>query len=462
MRSTILAALLLSACGATVAGGSPSPHSFVFPTPSGSAAAVSGPQPGSAVRITVNGAPYQQGVELPLTPTGGPVVVVMTFPFAVDRPSLERWLPMTTAAITWVDGRTVRVAYPETETNISFKAPETRAADGSAVVGQFSVRVAFPATRVIDLFTVAELRAIKTTGVRTAATGYRVNVAGGLTVSPDGRRAVAFDAVGVPSYPAAPSLIDLAARTTAQLAQPPAADGPFAFADWLPDGRLLIVGRSVWIGNGDGTGMRKLADAATALGGLPWSAVPSPSGERVALWAYNADGHVAIVDLRDGAVARVAGPFRRSAADAGVRLAWSRDGALLAGTDSDSEEGPAKARVRIADVAADRTARTIEGGVIGLSAFPTGELVVMRDSGERGAGQRLLGLVVGFDGLEHRRYLGCGWSMSGDARYLMESECGGAGYPGYTLIDLSTGASEGFGAATPFARWLADGRAAFY
>jgi hypothetical protein len=257
-------------------------------------------------------------------------------------------------------------------------------------------------------------------------------------------------------------MIDLATRRATPLAQPGASDGPFAFADWLPDGRLLLVGHDVWIGNGDGTVMRKIADAGAVAGNLPWTAVPSPNGERIALWAYSSDGHVAIVDLRDGRVSRIRGPFRRFGFDTRVSLAWSRDGALLAGTDSDSEAEPTKARVRIVDVAADRTVRTIEGRAYTVSALPTGELLVVRESDEHGQGARDLGLVVGFDGVERRRYLGGGWSMSPDARYLLQIESSAAGFPRYTLIDLSTGRSSGFHVASGFGRWLADGRLAFY
>lgn len=458
----LVAGLTLAACGSTLAGGSPSPQASVVSATASASAAPTGALPGSAVRITVNGAAYQQGVELPLTPTGGPVTIVMAFPFAVDRPSLERWLPKATAMLSWTDDRTVRLTYPETESNISFKVPEVQAADKSATIGLFSVHVAFPATRVIDLFTVAELNAIQTTGVRTAATAFRVNAAGGLTVSPDGHRAIAFDAVGLPSYPSAPAMIDLAARKTIALAQPPASDGPFAFAGWLPDGRLLMVGRHVWVGDGEGSTMRSVADAIAVVGGLPWTAVPSATGDRVALWAYNADGHIAIVDLGDGSVTRIAGPFRRSGADGRVSLAWSRDGTLLAGTDADSEEGPAKARVRTVDLATDRTVRTVEGGVLAVLSFPTGELVLVRESGQQGAGAQLLGIVSGFDGVERRRYLGCSWSMSPDTRYIVQGQCGGAGYLGYSLIDLSSGSTVGFGLPSLFQRWLSDGRLAFF
>jgi hypothetical protein len=454
----LVGALLLSACGATLAGGSPSPLVSALATAS-APAAPTGRLPGSVVRITVNGVPYPQGSEMTLTPTGGSVAIVMAFPFAVDRPSLERSLPRT-AAVTWTDDRTVRLVIPETETNISFKAVQVAAVDKTAVIDLFTVQVAFPATRVINLFTVQELT--DGTRVPAAATAYRVTAPGGLTVSPDGRRAIAFDGIQTGPGGTAPALIDLATRARMPLAQPTLADGPFAFADWLADGRLLIVGRDVWLGAGDGNGMRKVADATAAVGGLPWTAVPNAAGDRVAIWGYNTDGHVAVVDLRDGTIARVTGPFRRSAADARVSLAWSRDGALLAGTDSDSEAGPAKARVRIVNVPTDRTLRTIEGGVFGISALPTGELLVVRDAGEQGAGARNLGLVLGFDGVERRRYLGGWWSMSPDARYLLQMEAGGAGMAGYTLIELPTGRSFFFGVSSGFGRWLADGRAAFY
>jgi hypothetical protein len=465
VRAIALAAgLLLGACGATLADGSRSPQaSAVSPLPSESPAAVAsaaptGQLPGSVVRVTVNGVPYPQGTELKLTPVGGAVVIELAFPFAVDKPSVERWLG-TPAPITWTDDRTARLTFPETESNIGFKIFETRAADGSAVISLFVVNVVFPATRVINEFTIAEL----TAGDRgpAAATALRISTPGRLTVSPDGRRAITFQGTQMGSGPG-PAMVELAARNATSLAQPSESDGPFAFADWLADGRLLIVGRDIWIGNGDGTAMRNVADAGAAAGNLPWTAVPSPSGERVALWGYTADGHIAIVDLRDGTVTRVAGPFRRFGQDTRVSLAWSRDGALLAGTDSDSEAEPTNARVRIVEVATNRTVRTIEGRAYEVSSFPSGELLVVRDSAERGEAARALGLVFGFDGLERRRYLGGGWSMSPNGRYLLQREVSAAGSRGYTLIDLSTRRSSEFHVASGFGRWLADGRLAFY
>ena len=86
----LVAAFGLGACGSTLSGGSPSPT--VSATQS-AAAAPTGALPGSAVRITVNGAPYVDGTGFTLTPTGGTVTIVLAIPFTVDRPFLESWLP---------------------------------------------------------------------------------------------------------------------------------------------------------------------------------------------------------------------------------------------------------------------------------------------------------------------------------------------------------------------------------
>jgi hypothetical protein len=126
--------------------------------------------------------------------------------------------------------------------------------------------------------------------------------------------------------------------------------------------------------------------------------------------------------------------------------------------------GATKARVRIVDIATGQTVRTIEGGALSVSSFPTGELVVVRDPGDPGAGAQLLGLVMGFDGVEHQRYRGAGWFMSPDGRYILQPQLGGAGFAGFTLIDLATGrtAGAGFGLSGAFGRWLTDGRLVFY
>ncbi|MEP7002930.1 MAG: hypothetical protein ABI888_00155 [Chloroflexota bacterium] len=461
----LVAALILGACGSTLADRSPSPTSTrASATPPASASASAAPTgrlPGSVVRITVNGLPYVDGTGFALVPTGRPVTIVLTFPFAVDRASVERWFS-NPSPITWTDDRIGQLTFKETEP-IGFKVAETRAATGDAVIDYFTVNVDFPATRVVNIFATGEAYALATGGSRTAAESHRISAAGALTVSPDGVRAIQYQAIS-PATGVAPTMIELFTGAGTPLAQPTAVDGPFALADWLPDGRFVMVGRGVWIGSGDGSAMRKIADAAGAAGGLPWTAVPSVAGDRVAIWAYNTDGHVAVVDLKDGTVTRVAGPFRRYGADATVSLAWSRDGTMLAGIDSDVEGGATKARVRIVEVATGKTVRTIEGGAVRISAFATGELMVTRDAGEQGAGARLLGILMGFDGVEHRRFSGCAWSMSPDARYILQSECGGAGYSGFTIFELIANARPptSFALSGQFGRYLSSGRLVFY
>ena len=460
MRNVALAAgLLLSACGSTLAGASPSPQGSATvsaPSPSEGPAAtpgLAGALPGSVVRITVNGAPYDQSLPFQLKPTGSPVVIQLSFPFAVDRSAIETWLPRSAVEV-WTDDRTIRLTYPGTETNIGFKIPETRAADGSATIGLFIVRVGFPASRLISIYTIAEL----TDGARvpTPATSVRVSAPGLLRISPDGLRAIA--AAYQPNSP--PLLVDLTTRTSAPLSAPDPAEGPFVFAGWLADGRLLIVGRSVWLGDRSGAAIRKVADVVPTLGAPPTSAVPSPSSDRVALSTDDPDGHVAVVDLRTGSVARISGPFRRVRSQAAVSLAWSKDGALLAGTDADAETAAMASRVRIVDLRTGRTLRTIEGDAVSLSSLPTNELLIVRESDRI---REYLGLVVGFDGAEHRRYTGGGaWWMSPDGAFLLQQEpSGGAGYPALTLIDLASGRSHGLAVQSPFAGWLVDDRLAF-
>lgn len=449
--------MIVGACGSTLAGAAPSATVRTTATQS---PAPTGRLPGSVVKVTVNGRPYVDGTGFTLVPTGTPVTIVMAFPFAVDRSSVERWLP--TPPISWIDDRTAQVTFAETEP-IGFKIAETRALSGDTTIDWFTVNVQFPATRVVNIFATGEVYGIATGGSRIASESHRVSAAGELTVSPDGGRAIQYQAVGDPAS-VAPTMIQLFTGGGVPLAQPVLADGPFALADWLPDGRLLMVGRGVWLGNADGSSMRKIADAIGAAGGLPWSAAVNAAGDRVAIWAHNTDGHVAVIDLKDGLITRVAGPFRRYGADGIVTLAWSRDGAMLAGIDSDGETGAANARVRIVDLATGTTVRTIDGGAVRIGSFPSGELIVTRDPGDPGAGAQLLGIVMGFDGAEHRRYRGCAWSMSPDQRYILQSQCGGAGLSGFTIFELIANGRPptGFGLAGRFARYLRSGRLVFY
>jgi hypothetical protein len=462
----VAVAVLMSACVApdTTLDGAPPTASptgrfspIVSPTPAR--------LPGSVVRLTVNGVEYPAGTGVGHT-GDGPVTVVLTFPFAMDRQSVEQWpLPAATTKA-WIDDRTYRLVFSETEPLLNFKMAELKSASGDAVIDFVGVSVTFPAARLVSVFTVAELTASRSPQ---PSSSWRIRVDDGHTLSPDAKRMLLFDSLGAPSGQV-PTFVELDTKKSTALAQPPASDGWFSFADWMADGRLVMVGRGVWVGDTNANDMKRIADAQAAVAGYVWIALPDPSEKRIALWGYNTDGHIAVVDLSTGAIQRVTGPFRRCVADGAVSFAWSVDGRRIAGTDCDSEEGPGKARVRIVDVAADRTVRTIEGGTYGISGLPNGNFVLVRESGEIGAGARLLGLVLDFDGQERGRYLGGGWQMSFDRRYLLQHERSPAGCCGYTLFDLVAGSSFEFvlpyggqsdgGRSLP--HWMRDGRLAFY
>jgi len=421
--------------------------------------------PGSVVRLTVNG--VEQPINTGLRNEGdGPITIIFTFPFAMDRPSVDQWGLPASAMKTWLDDRTLRIVFSETESLINFKMAELKSASGDAVIDFITLSVTFPAARLVSVFTVAELTASR---FPRPSSSWRIRSDDGRTLSPDGKRMLLFDSLGAPSGQV-PTFVELDTKRSTVLSQPPASDGWFSFADWMADGRLVMVGRGVWVGDTNANDMKRIADAGAAVNGTVWISLPDPTEQRIALWGYNTDGHIAIVDLATGAVQRISGPFRRCAADGAPSFAWSGDGRILAGTDCDSEEGNTKARVRIVDVGADRTARTIEGGTFGINGLPNGNFMLVRASGETGAGSRYLGLVMGFDGQERARYLGGGWLMSPDRRYLLQLELSPAGCCPYTLLDLVAGTSFEFivpsggqsdgGRGLP--HWLRDGRLAFY
>ena len=470
MRLAVLVtALVTAACASPEALSGRSPVVAATPTISTpSAGTMTAPPtrlPGSVVRMSVNG--VDEPVNTGLRATGdGPVTIVFTFPFAMDRQSVEQYPTPAATTKTWLDDRTYRLEFPETGVPLEFKMAELRSASGDAVIDFLGVSIVFPAARVVSVYTINDLGASRQPRPSSA---WRIRANDGLTLSPDAKRVLLFDALS-PIAGQIPTFIELDTKKTTVLAQPPASEGWFSFADWMADGRLVMVGRGVWVGDTNANGMKRIADATAAVSGYPWFAFPDPTEARLALWGYNTDGHIAVIDLRTGVVQRLTGPFRRCAADGGVSLAWSADGRRIAGTDCDSEEGPAKGRVRIVDVVTDRTLRTIEGGVYTVTGLTDGSFMLVKDSGETGAGARLLGLVMDFEGREHRRYLGGGWQMSPDRRYLLQSELSPAGCCGFTLFDLTGGTSfefivpssgQGDGwRGSP--RWMRDGRLAFY
>jgi len=473
VRGTAFALMvLLSACGpsATPGEGTPTP-SAASPGASRFTAAptVATPRrlPGSVVRVSVNGVENAADVAV-REPGPGPVTIVLTFPFAVDRASVERWGMSGQPTKTWLDDRTLQLVFAETEPSIGFKIAETLSTSGDTAIDFFVVNVP-RSSHAVNIYTVADLAAAGTTRVPHASGAWRVPTTDGYALAPDGKRMLLYDALG-PFVGPRPTLLELDSKKSTPLSEPFAGEDWFSFADWMADGRLVLVGRGVWVGDSNGGDMKRVADAQNLVRGAVWLAVPDPSQKRVALWGYNSDGHIAVVDITSGAAQLVSGPFRRCAQDGATSFAWSADGRLLAGVDCDSEEGPQKARVRIVDVAADRTVRTLEVGTYGITGLSDGTFMLVRDSGEVGAGARLLGLIFDFDGRERGRYLGGGWRMSPDARYLLQTELSPAGCCGYTMFDLAAGTTfefiELYGGQSEggrlFPHWMRDGRLAFY
>ncbi len=401
-------------------------------------------------------------------PGPGPVTIVLTFPFAVDRASVERWGMSGQPTRTWLDDRTLQLVFAETEPSIGFKIAETLSASGDAAIDFFVVNVP-RSSHAVNIYTVADLAAAGTARVPHASGAWRVPATDGYALAPDGKRMLLYDALG-PFVGPRPTLLELDGKKSTPLAEPFAGEDWFSFADWMADGRLVMVGRGVWVGDPNGNDMKRIADAQALVRGAVWLAVPDPSLTHVALWGYNTDGHIAVVDLTSGAAQLVTGPFRRCAQDGSTSFAWSADGRLLAGVDCESEEGPQKARVRIVDVAADRTVRMLAIGTYGITGLSDGTFMLVRDSGEVGAGARLLGLVFDFDERERGRYLGGGWRMSPDGRYLLQTELSPAGCCGFTMFDLAAGTSFAFSVPSggqseggrQFPHWMRDGRLAFY
>lgn len=262
----------------------------------------------------------------------------------------------------------------------------------------------------------------------------------GLTVSADGDRVLLFHERGPRSGPP-PTIVRLAdgARTVLRVRD---RSTFFAWAGWLPDGRVLLVGGSVWLGAADGSGLREVADAAAISGGGPWIARPSPSGRYLALWAYNTTGALGFVDLTTGSTRRITGPFRRCGADVPIALAWSPDETLLAGSDCESEAGFHDARLRIVDPFGDRTTQLRRMPIMpsGLQWIRGDDLLVVQPTEEFGQGARLGAVLMDVAGTVRQRFLGIGWFPTSDGRYLLQRQPS-QGYAVATLFDLQTGSS---------------------
>jgi hypothetical protein len=445
--AALAAATLMSACGrapATAASPSTSPPTATYQA-AASPTSMPAPThlPGTAVRIAVNGAELKQGATAQVDGET-PALIVITFPMAMNRASVERWLPRS-ASISWTDDRTVELSIPASENNLSFKAPESLSADGSTIVDLFFVSLTLPPSIVVSTFSVDELLA---GGRSPREPAVRVSAVDALRFSPDGRKVLMYQTAERRPTGHSPRIFDLRSHSTVTLPVPQEASGALLFGEWAGNDRVVLVGEAVWVGAADGSAMRKVADLRGL--GMPHTAAVSPLGSSVALgWS----DRLLIVGLDAGSMRTIAGHHDNCANRSGPRLAWSNDDALLAAIECDASAPTA--RVRIVDAASGRTLRTVDGGDLGITSLLTGGFALPRESGEQGEGSRRLFVVFSFEGIEKARYLGHAPTLSPDGRYLLDGTC--CAGEGFVITDLRA-PDPSQPAIAGRAMWLSDGR----
>jgi len=174
----VLVAGIAAACGDSAA--SVTPSASVAPTH----------LPGTSVRITVNGRELRPGAT-GLLADAGTSIVVLAFPVAMERASVETWLPRGDVP-SWNDDKTLSLSIAASETLAGFKVPESRSKDGVTVIDIFFVPLEHAPSVVVSTFTVAELLS----GARPpkAADATRVSIGRGYVAiaSPDGAKLLTF------------------------------------------------------------------------------------------------------------------------------------------------------------------------------------------------------------------------------------------------------------------------------
>lgn len=478
VRYLALLVVLLAACGTTIevasgstATGSPTATTSPAATPTATATATGSAAPsrlpGSLVRVSANGVDVQPGASIQ-PPRGGPLLVTLSFPFDMDRASVERFLTQNVTP-SWSDDRTVTLTVPEGSTG--FKIVQLASKDGRSVIDMVVVNLAQPQSVAVNVYTIGDLTAAGPTPAtgataqpkpsvthRITAEDHRPPFIFGAALSSDASRMLEY-ATSAVRVAYGVRVVDIATDAARDVSSPAAAEGPFIAGTWLPDGRILVVGKKVWVGSADGSALRVIADV-TGPDGPPGTALLSPDGRSLALsWA----DRVMVLDVTTGILAALPTAFRPCDAATQVVLAWSLDAKRLAGSECPTGQRVDGWRVKIIDVPSGRVVTTLGFGAYGLATFATGELLAVTDSTISGEGAPSLGIVMGFDGVEHQRYLGANWSLSPDARYLLQMEpIGGAGSSLgtiYTLIDQRT--SDRYRVFLPWSvRWLPDGRLA--
>ena len=432
--SAVIAVVVVSSCGSAGEPSLPtsSPSSAVtLPTSSPSAAPSPVTYPPSAVRVVVNGVERPYGTAIAVDGVGG-TKVSLTFPFSVERSSVDRWLPRM-GSPSWVDDRTVNLTFAETEPNPGFKIPQIISTDGLSSIDLLIVALRYLPSLTLSVYSIDGATA--PSGPR-ASGSWRVPGGPVFAISPEVSRVLFYPVIAGSD---AAHVFDLATRTSMEL-KLPTDSAPYVAGSWLPDGRVLLIGNALWLGRPD----KPLARVANLAQVQPLNAAPSPGGTYVAVAGAQA---VWLFDLRDGSARVLPG----SSGGCARGFAWSQDEHLLAWIDC------ATLSVRVTDAVTNRIVRIIDGVANTLSGLPTGDFIVTRDSGQQGEGARSLGVVYSFGGTEKERYLGYAWSISADGRYLLNIGSCCAGGPSSSLTDLGTPNAQPIG-LPGIASWTADGR----
>jgi hypothetical protein len=396
------------------------------------------------VRITVNGADLAQGATAQLDGETAAIVVI-TFPVAMDRSSVERFVPRS-ASMTWTDDRTLSLSIPASENNPAFKVAGAASADGLTIIDLVFVSLSLSPSFVVSTYSVDELLAgaqpPRDSAVRIAGVDAR-------RFSPDGSKVLLYPTVDRPQR-RSPRVFDLGTRSTVILPMPPEATGPLLVGEWAGSDRVVLVGQAVWVGGAGGGAVRTVIDLRGL--GAPKTAAVSPLGSYVALgWA----DRLAIVDLGSGSTRTISAHHDECdlLGSPLARLAWSQDERRLATVEC-AQSAPIP-HVRVVDIASDRTVRTLDGGEMGVASLLTGDFAVPRESGEQGQGARRLIVVYAFEGTEKARYLGYGPTLSPNGRYMLDGTC--CAGEGFVLTDLRA-PDPAQRAIAGRAMWLADGR----
>ncbi len=443
-RAALVLVALLASC-------TPSPETLASPSASAasspsasatpSASAARSHLPGTSVKITVNGGELLPGATGVLA-DAGTTVVVLAFPVAMERASVEQWLPRGDVP-TWTDDKTLSLSIAASETNAGFKVPESRSKDGATVIDIFFVPLEHGPSVVASFFTVAELLS----GARPPkADATRVPISRGhvAIASPDGTKLLTYLYAGFLAPD--PHIVDIAARKSIAVSVP-STPGALVVAGWAANDRIVFVGSSVWVSGVDGSATRAVADIRVL--GDPTAAAMSPSGSFVVVGSTNG---VAVVDLGTGAMKTFAGHHACSLVPLTGRAAWSKDERRVALVECFVD---APVVTQIIDVATARNVAGVAGGIYGMVTALNGDLLVSRDSSERGEGARQLWVQVSFDGVEKARHLARAPGLSLDGRYLTDPSC--CAGEGFALRDLQApGAPEVNIQGS--AQWLRDGR----